>query len=48
MEDGYEEWALAEIQAGLAEAKAGETVSHEKVTAWLRSWDTEHELPPPL
>jgi antitoxin component of MazEF toxin-antitoxin module len=48
MEEGYEEWALAEIQAGLAEAEAGQTVPHEKVVEWLRSWGTEHELPPPL
>jgi len=48
VEDGYEEWKLAEIQAGLAEAEAGETVPHEKVVDWLRSWGTGHELPPPL
>ena len=47
-EDGYEEWKLKEIQAGLAEAEAGETVSHEKVVSWLRSWGTGNELPPPL
>jgi antitoxin component of MazEF toxin-antitoxin module len=48
VEVGYEEWKLAEIQAGLAEAEAGETVPHEKVTDWLRSWGTANELPPPL
>lgn len=48
VEDGYEEWKLAEIQAALAEAEAGETVPHEQVVDWLRSWGTEHELPPPL
>ena len=47
-EDGYEEWKLAEIQAGLAEGEAGETVPHEKVVQWLRSWGTGNELPPPL
>ena len=47
-EGGYEEWKLAEIQAGLAEAEAGETVPHEKVIDWLRSWGTANELPPPL
>jgi predicted transcriptional regulator len=47
-EDGYEEWKLSEIQAGLAEAEAGETVPHEKVADWLRSWGTPNELPPPL
>lgn len=48
VEDGYEEWKLAQIQAGLAESEAGETVPHEKVVDWLRSWGTENELPPPL
>jgi antitoxin component of MazEF toxin-antitoxin module len=47
-EDGYEEWKLAEIRAGLAEADAGETVPHEKVVSWLRSWGTANELPQPL
>ena len=48
VEEGYEEWKLAEIQAGLAEAEAGDTVSHKKVVHWLRSWGTGNELPPPL
>jgi antitoxin component of MazEF toxin-antitoxin module len=45
--DGYEEWKAAEIQAGLAEAQVGETVPHEKVVEWLKSWGTANELPPP-
>jgi antitoxin component of MazEF toxin-antitoxin module len=48
LEDGYEEWKLAEIHAGLAEADRGETVPHERVVDWLRSWGTANELPPPL
>jgi predicted transcriptional regulator len=48
VEDGYEEWKLKEIQAGLDEVEAEETVSHEKVVDWLRSWGTGNELPPPL
>ena len=48
VEEGYEDWKLTEIETGLAEAEAGETVPHEKVVAWLRSWGTENELPPPL
>jgi len=47
VEDGYEEWAHQEIEAGFAEEEAGETVPHEKVVEWLRSWGTENELPPP-
>jgi antitoxin component of MazEF toxin-antitoxin module len=48
VEEGYEEWARQEIEAGLAEAEAGETVPHEKVVDWLRSWGTPNELPPSL
>jgi antitoxin component of MazEF toxin-antitoxin module len=47
VEDGYEVWAQAEIEAGLRDADAGNTVSGDEVVAWLRSWGTEHELPPP-
>ena len=47
-DDGYEEWKLSEVQAGIAEAEAGETVPHEKVADWLRSWGATNELPPPL
>jgi antitoxin component of MazEF toxin-antitoxin module len=48
VEEGYEEWKLAEIQAGVAACEEGRTVSEEKVIDWLRSWGTEHELLPPL
>jgi predicted transcriptional regulator len=33
-----EEWQLGEIQEGLRELDAGQAVSHEKVSTWLRSW----------
>ena len=33
-----EEWQLAEIRRGLKELDAGQTVSHERVSTWLRSW----------
>jgi predicted transcriptional regulator len=46
-EEGYEEWKLQEIEAGLAAVEEGRSVSGEKVFDWLRSWGTEHELPPP-
>ena len=39
-----EEQAWAE---GEADADAGRVVSHEVVAAWLKSWGTDHELPPP-
>jgi predicted transcriptional regulator len=48
VEDGYEEWARQEIEAGLADMEAGRTVSGEKVLEWVKSWGTERELPPPL
>ena len=37
------EWQLGEIQAGIAELDAGESVSHEKVSKWLRSWGKRSE-----
>ena len=33
-----EEWQLGEIQQGLKELDAGQAVSHERVSSWLRSW----------
>lgn len=33
-----EEWQIGEIQAGIAELDSGQSVSHEKVSKWLRSW----------
>ena len=43
----YEEWKTEELKAGYTEIEAGEGVPNEKVLEWLRSWDAEHELPPP-
>lgn len=42
-----EEWQLGEIQSGLAELDAEQVVSHEKVSAWLKSWGTPGELKAP-
>lgn len=44
----YEAWSAQEIDAGLAELDAGETVPSEKVNEWLKSWGAQQELPPPL
>jgi RHH-type rel operon transcriptional repressor/antitoxin RelB len=33
-----EEWQLGEVQQGLRELDAGQAVSHERVSTWLRSW----------
>jgi predicted transcriptional regulator len=37
----------AAILRGLAAAEDGRVVSHEAVTRWLRSWGTDHPVPPP-
>jgi len=33
-----EEWQRSEIRAALAEVEKGESVSHDRVSRWLRSW----------
>src|ERR1051325_10883947 len=41
-------WQIDEIKKGLAEARSGAPgVPHEKVERWVRSWDSDHELPRP-
>jgi predicted transcriptional regulator len=42
-----EEWQLREIQNGLEELDAGQGVSHEKVSKWLRSWGRPGETKAP-
>lgn len=44
-----EEWQRTAIREGLAYAERpdAEWVSHQDMAAWLRSWGTDHELPPP-
>ena len=42
-----EEWQLGEIQAGIAELDRNQVVTHEKVSAWLRSWGTGAETKTP-
>ena len=37
----------AEIRQADRQAKAGHYVKHEDMKAWLLSWGTDHELPPP-
>lgn len=38
---------LNAIEAGIQAADAGQFVSHEAVAAWVESWDTANEQPPP-
>ena len=33
-----EEWQLGEIQKGIEDLEAGKSLSHEKVSKWLKSW----------
>lgn len=42
-----EAWHLAEIEAGLEDAREGRVIDHAQVAAWLESWGTDNELPPP-
>ncbi len=44
VDEAAEAEALAEAEADIA---AGRTISHERVVEWVRSWGTDHELPPP-
>jgi len=41
-------WQIEEIKKGLDEARSGTPgIPHEEVEKWVRSWDTDHELPRP-
>ena len=42
-----EEWRLCELDAGLAEIDAGQTVSHERIAKWLNSWGKPGEIKAP-
>ena len=42
-----EEWQLGEIQAGLAELEQGNSVSHDNVAKWLKSWGRASESKAP-
>ncbi len=35
------------ILEGIADADAGRLIPHEDVKAWLESWGSDDELPPP-
>lgn len=38
-----EEWQPGEIRAAIDELDAGQGVSHDKVTTWLKSWGKNNE-----
>jgi antitoxin component of MazEF toxin-antitoxin module len=47
VEEGYEEWFRAEVEAGIRGLDSGKGIHGDKVIEWLRSWGTANELPPP-
>ena len=42
-----EEWQLEEIHAGIEELDSGQSVSHESVSKWLKSWGKKGETKAP-
>ena len=42
-----QERLLAEIRQADRQVRAGHYIKHEDMKAWLLSWGTDHELPPP-
>ena len=40
-------WEAEMIAEAEAEVAAGQTISLKAVRAWVESWDTDRELPPP-
>src|SRR5215472_13312742 len=42
-----EEGQIGEIEAGIADLDSGQTVSHEKVSTWLKSWGKRGETKAP-
>jgi predicted transcriptional regulator len=42
-----QEWLLAEIRQAGRQIRSGHYVTHEDMKAWLLSWGTDRELPPP-
>jgi|SRR5271167_193570 len=42
-----QERMLAELRQAGRQIKSGHYISHQDVKAWLLSWGTGHELPPP-
>ncbi len=42
-----QERLLAEVRQADRQVKSGHYVRHEDMKAWLLSWGTNHEIPPP-
>ena len=45
-----EEWQVQEIVAAVeaADRPGAKFADHEKVSAWLKTWGTDHETEPPI
>ena len=43
----HQRWQIAHMQAGIRELDAGNSLPHEDVVDWLRTWGTERETEPP-
>jgi RHH-type rel operon transcriptional repressor/antitoxin RelB len=41
------EWQIAGIKDAIASIKQEGMIAHEDMEAWVNSWGTESELPPP-
>ena len=48
-DQAIEEWQRDAVREGIAYAARAdaEWIAHEDIPAWLRSWGTDQELPPP-
>ena len=42
-----EEWQFGEIEAGIADLDAGQGISHDDVSKWLKSWGPAGETKAP-
>jgi predicted transcriptional regulator len=42
-----DDFSVAEIEEGIADADAGRVLPYAAVRKWLLSWGTADELPPP-
>jgi RHH-type transcriptional regulator, rel operon repressor / antitoxin RelB len=42
-----EQWQVGEIQQAIEELDSGHGISHERVSAWLKSWGTAGETKAP-
>ncbi len=45
---GERERMLAEIRQADRQVRAGHYIRNQDMKAWLLSWGTNHELPPPM